>query len=87
MNESPEIENQPNWFWRILISIDCFFNVFLSPALNLLPNLNHEFGHNGETLSSVFGKSKDDCKFCGFMCEWLGWIDTKHCKKSIQDDR
>lgn len=72
---------------RLLLTIDQFFNVLLSPLLNLLPNLNHQFGHHDETISSVLGKSKDSCKLCGIVCKLLACFDNRHCIDAVKDDR
>ena len=74
------------WFWNILISIDQFANVLFSPVLNLLPNLKAKFGYPDETLSSVFGKNREVCKSCYWICRALHLLDPKHCEKSIEED-
>lgn len=74
------------WFWNILISIDQFINVLLSPILNYLLNPVHRFGYPDETLSSVFGKNKKQCKMCYWICRALHLLDKNHCDDSIESD-
>ncbi len=74
------------WFWNILISIDQFFNVLLSPLLNLILRPSARFGDPDETLSSVFGKNREECKACYWICRALHLIDHKHCERSIELD-
>ncbi len=76
-----------NWFWNMLISIDQFFNVLLSPFLNLILRPSARFGDPDETLSSVFGKNGEECKACHFICKLLHLIDPQHCERSIESDR
>ncbi len=76
-----------NWFWNMLISIDQFFNVLLSPLLNLILRPSARFGDPDETLSSVFGKNGEECKACHFICKLLHLIDPQHCERSIESDR
>jgi len=74
--------------WRLLIALDQFFNVLLSPILNyFLPfnSLNY-FGNEDETLSSVFGKNAGLCRWCFWLCRVLHLADKNHCKKSIEYD-
>ncbi len=75
------------WFWNILISIDQFFNVLLSPLLNLILRPSARFGDPDETLSSVFGKNGEECRACHFICKLLHLIDPQHCERSIESDR
>ena len=75
-----------NYFWRVLVSIDQFFNVLLYPLLNLWLKPKIPFGNPDETLSSVFGKNSAECKFCNFMCRVLNVFDPDHCNKSIEHD-
>ena len=72
---------------RLLVSIDQFFNVLLSPLLNrcLCPT-NGQFGSEDETLSSVFAKNAEHCKWCIGMCRFLHFFDKDHCEKSIERD-
>ena len=74
------------WFWNILISIDQFVNVLIGPLLNLLLNPAYRFGYPDETLSSVFGKNRAQCKTCYWICRALHLIDPDHCNKSIEPD-
>ncbi len=76
-----------NWFWNMLISIDQYFNVLLSPLLNLILRPSARFGDPDETLSSVFGKNGEECKACHFICKLLHLIDPQHCERSIESDR
>ena len=75
------------YFWNILISIDQFFNVLLSPIFNLF-TIDNNFGAPDETISSVMGKNirENRCKFCHIICYFLNKIDENHCKKSIEED-
>ena len=83
------IRDMLDWVWRLAISVDQFFNVFLSPLLNFLLKPVFRFGHPDETLSSVFGKNirAGKCRFCSVICKVLEWFDKDHCKESIEDDR
>ncbi len=74
------------WFWNILISIDQFFNVLLSPLLNWWLKPKYKFGYPDETLSSVFGKNHKQCRACYWICRALHLIDKNHCKESIEHD-
>lgn len=77
------------YLWNLLISIDQFFNVFLSPFLNMfISEKSYKFGNPDETLSSVFGKNvrSGKCKGCYYICRILHLIDKNHCKKSIEED-
>ena len=74
------------WLWNILISIDQFFNVLLSPLLNWMLKPEARFGFPDETLSSVLGKNRERCKTCYWICRALHWIDPNHCEKSIELD-
>ena len=65
-----------NYFWRMLISIDQFFNTLTGGAPD-------------ETLSSRMGKAveaKGNCWFCHTVCKALHWIDKNHCRDSIERD-
>lgn len=75
------------WFWNVLIWIDQGVNVILGPVLNLLlrPE-NGLFGDPDETLSSVFGKNKKNCKACRILCLILHFLDKDHCERSIELD-
>lgn len=70
----------------LLIIIDKAINVFFAPLLNLIPNIKYKFGYYKDTLSEVFGRNLDTCKFCQWICKRLGKFELKHCKKSIVDD-
>lgn len=74
------------WFWRVLLSVDQFANVLLSPLLNLLlhPDNPDKFGYEDETLSSVFGKNRARCPACYWVCRALHRLDPGHCDKSIE---
>ena len=75
------------WIWNILISIDQFFNVLLSPIFNFFLRPEHKFGYPDETLSSVFGKNNSgNCKTCYYICMCLHFLDKEHCKNSIEHD-
>jgi len=77
-----------NYFWRLLLSIDQFFNVLLSPLLNLLLKPSYPFGNEDETISSVMGKNLrlGSCRACYFVCRVLHLLDKNHCKRSIEHD-
>ena len=77
-----------SYFWRLLVSIDQFFNVLLSPVLNAVLKPHYRFGNEDETLSSVFGKNVElgSCKGCYYICRVLHLIDPGHCKNSIERD-
>lgn len=75
-----------SYIWNILIWLDQGVNVLLSPLLNLLLRPKHKFGDPDETLSSVFGKNKADCKACFLICMVLHLLDKKHCERSIEWD-
>ena len=74
------------WLWNILISIDQFINVLFGPLLNWLLRPKAKFGDPDETLSSVFGKNKKNCKTCYFICMALHLLDKNHCEESIETD-
>lgn len=74
-----------NYLLNILIVIDKFINVLFSPVLNLLPNLKYKFGDHRDTLSEVFGRNRENCKACYFVCRALHWFDKNHCEESIED--
>lgn len=78
------------WFWRVLIAIDQFANVFLGPLLNVwVKEGGAEFGKNDETLSSVMGKNMATrtCPVCDWICMYiLNPLDPGHCHKSIETD-
>lgn len=71
-----KLKNNPlvKWYRNILLSFDYMIN-----ALTL--------GDPRETLSSVFGKMKQDgtCMLCVYLCKALSVImlDPDHCKKAI----
>lgn len=77
--------SRPSYIWRVLISFDQFLNTALGPVLNVVFGVAG-FGYPDETLSSVFGKYRKDCKLCHLMCVFLDWIDRDHCAKSIEPD-
>lgn len=74
------------WLWDILISIDQFFNVFLRWPLNYFLKPKYRFGYPDETLSSVFGKNRKQCRACYWVCRMLHLIDKNHCEESIETD-
>lgn len=69
-----------------LIAFDKLVNVVFAPLLNLIPGIEYKFGYWRDTLSEVFGRNQQHCKICGMMCVVLGWVDRKHCSKSIVED-
>lgn len=79
-----------SYFLNLLISLDQFVNVALSPLLSkMLKEGGYEFGNPDETLSSVFGKNveSDTCKACKFICKYiLHPLDKNHCRNSIEID-
>lgn len=75
--------------WNLLVALDNFANVLLSPLLNLLLRPKAaRFGDPDETLSSVFGKNvrAGKCYGCRLVCRLLNKIDPGHCQASIEDD-
>ncbi len=74
------------WLWNVLIWIDQGVNVLLGPILNLLLSPRFRFGDPDETLSSVFGKNRKECKACYWICRALHLLDKNHCEKSIELD-
>jgi len=65
---------QPRW-WRLLISIDQFFNVLVFN------------GHPDETMSSNFAKSRARGRRLGcVMCRFLDLFDRDHCTKALELD-
>lgn len=61
------------YFWNILIAIDQLANTILG-------------GDPDETISSRAGKRQNEQSWAKYLCWFLNKIDTKHCKKSIEDD-
>ena len=61
------------YVWNILIAIDQFFNAVLG-------------GDPDETISSRAGKRRETQLWARCLCWFLNKLDTKHCKKSIEDD-
>ena len=61
------------YFWNILISIDQLFNTIFG-------------GDPDETVSSRSGKRQHEQSWAKYLCKFLNWIDTDHCKKSIEED-
>ena len=61
------------YFWNLLISIDQLTNTVLG-------------GDPDETISSRSGKKQDDQLWAKYLCKVLNYIDTNHCKKSIESD-
>ena len=75
------------WLWNIFIWLDQGVNVIFAPLLNwLLKPENGRFGDPDETLSSVFGKNRKNCKACYWICMALHLLDKNHCQKSIELD-
>ncbi len=74
------------WVWNILIWIDQGVNVLAGPLLNALLRPKARFGATDETLSSVFGKNREECKVCYWICRVLHLLDKNHCEKSIELD-
>lgn len=62
-----------NYIWRLLISIDQFFNTLFG-------------GDPDETISSRAGKKKDEKKWAKVLCYALDKIDHNHCEESIEKD-
>lgn len=62
------------WMLNILLAFDQFFNALFG-------------GDPDETLSSRMGKSIRDghCPLCDWVCRFLNWIDSGHCKKAIDE--
>jgi len=75
-----------NYLWRLLVSVDQFINVLISPIFNYLLQPDHLFGYPDETLSSVFGKNREKCRVCGWICWVLDELDTDHCDRNIEKD-
>lgn len=70
------VSKRPNYFWRVLLSIDQFANVLIG-------------GDEDETISSRMGKAvegKTGCWLCNTLCRLLHWIDPHHCRDSIERD-
>lgn len=66
----------PNYFWRVMISIDQFFNTLTG-------------GDEDETISSRIGKAvenREDCWICHTLCKILHFIDSNHCQNAIERD-
>ena len=76
------------YIWNLLVSLDQFVNVLLSPLLNVALNPVVKFGNPDETLSSVFGKNIEQgaCRGCMIICKLLHGIDPNHCQKHIERD-
>ncbi|MDH3324068.1 MAG: hypothetical protein OEL89_00355 [Candidatus Peregrinibacteria bacterium] len=62
------------YLWRILLSIDQFFNVLIFN------------GYEDETISSHAGKKRHRKKWACLLCKILDFVDKKHCAKSIELD-
>ena len=63
-------QRKPYWY-RLLLSIDQFFNVLLFN------------GYEDETISSNFGKRSESNMFRQFIDMWFG---KDHCKKHVEVD-
>lgn len=61
------------YIWNILISIDQLANTILG-------------GDPDETISSRSGKRQHEQAWAKYLCKFLNWLDTDHCKKSIEED-
>jgi len=61
------------YIWNILISIDQLANTILG-------------GDPDETISSRAGKRQYEQVWAKYLCKFLNWLDTNHCKKSIEED-
>jgi hypothetical protein len=61
------------YFWNVLIAIDQFLNAITG-------------GDPDETISSRAGKRRQSHKWACYLCKFLNWLDTNHCKKSIELD-
>lgn len=76
------------WVINLLTVIDIFFNVLLSPLINLmLSDGSYKFGNNNETLSGVMGKNikMNKCKGCKVICYLLSKLFNQkhHCIVSV----
>ena len=69
--------------WDILISLDQLVNVILGPILNMVLKPSYKFGGTDDTLSEVFGRNRDECRACYWICRALHLIDPSHCERSI----
>lgn len=76
------------YIFNLLIAIDQFFAVLLSPVFNRFVNGPYKFGDPDETISSVMGKNikENKCPICKGLCFILNFIDKRHCNKSIEED-
>jgi len=77
------------WIFRILISVDQFFNVLLAPVWPLVFWGSKGWGAPDETISSVLGKNYKPCRACRFMCRIISRFDfasSKHCRDNIEKD-
>ena len=61
------------YIWNILIAIDQLANTILG-------------GDPDETISSRAGKLQHKRRWACILCKFLNWIDTDHCKESIEED-
>ena len=61
------------YFWNLLIAIDQLANTILG-------------GDPDETISSRSGKLQHKRSWAKALCWFLNKLDTKHCKKSIEED-
>jgi len=61
------------YIWNILISIDQLANTILG-------------GDPDETISSRAGKRQHEQVWAKHLCNFLNWLDTDHCKLSIEKD-
>jgi len=61
------------WVWNILIALDQLANAIL-------------LGDPDETISSRAGKQQHERSWAKHLCKFLNWLDTNHCKESIEHD-
>ena len=61
------------YVWNILISIDQLVNTIFG-------------GDPDETISSRAGKRQYEQSWAKHLCKFLNWLDTDHCKLSIEKD-
>lgn len=71
--------------------VKIIFFVFVLYTRNVLVALDQLanavlLGDPDETLSSRFGKNRNRCSICRFICFFLDKIDKRHCSKSIERD-
>lgn len=78
------------YLFRLLISLDQFFNALLGPILNRLFNASKSrFGYPDETISSVLGKMQtrgEGNKAARVLSSLLNKLDKNHVEDSIEQD-